>query len=118
MAKTRGAHSFRSWVRQGPSPSAAGPAATGPSASSVAADPSIAVAGAGPSVLVAHPTATPATPALAAGDAEGSSSVAPTQRRYHTRVGPTPPAPSHPRPARRAPSTKRAQTSGIGESST
>ena len=48
----------------------------------------------------------------AAGDAEGSSSVAPAQRRYHTRVGPTPPMPSHPRPARRA------RTSGPGESST
>ena len=61
----------------------------------------------------AHPTATPA-----AGDAEGSSSVAPAQRRYHTRVGPTPPAPSHHRPARRAPLAKRAKTSGPGESST
>ena len=33
----------------------------------------------------------------------GSSSVAPAQRRYHTRVGPTPPSPPHPRLARRAP---------------
>ena len=48
----------------------------------------------------------------------GSSSVAPTQRRYHTRVGPTPPSSPHPRPARRAPPSKRAQTSGPGESST
>ena len=44
--------------------------------------------------------------------------MAPAQRRYHTRVGPTPPAPSHPRPARRAPPAKRAWTSGPGESST
>ena len=44
--------------------------------------------------------------------------MAPAQRRYHTRFWPTPPAPSHPRPARRAPSAKRAQTSGRGESST
>ena len=44
--------------------------------------------------------------------------MAPAQRRYHTRAGPTPLAPSHPRPARRAPPTKRARTSGLGESST
>ena len=44
--------------------------------------------------------------------------MAPAQRRYHTRVDPTPPAPSHPRPARRAPPSKRARTSGPGESST
>ena len=44
--------------------------------------------------------------------------MAPAQRRYHTRVGPTPPAPSHPRPARRAPTAKRARTSGLDESST
>ena len=42
----------------------------------------------------------------------------PAQRRYHTRVGPTPPSPSHPRPTRRAPPSKRARTSGLGESST
>ena len=40
------------------------------------------------------------------------------QSRYHTRVGPTPSAPLHPRPARRAPPAKRARTSGRGESST
>ena len=44
--------------------------------------------------------------------------MAPAYRRYHTRVGPTPPAPSHPRPAQRAPSAKRARTSVSGESST
>ena len=38
-------------------------------------------------------------------------------RRYHTQVGPIPPSPPHPRPSRRAPSSKRAQTSGPGESS-
>ena len=70
-----------------------------------------------PSVAAASP-APAAVQSPAAGDAEGSSSVAPAQRRYHTRVGPTPPAPSHPRPARRAPPAKRARTSGLGESST
>ena len=44
--------------------------------------------------------------------------MAPAQRRYHTRVGPTPLAPSYPRQARRAPPPKRAQTWGPGESST
>ena len=48
----------------------------------------------------------------------GSSSMAPAQRRYHTRVGPTPPDPSHPKPTRRAPPPKRARTLGSGESST
>ena len=48
----------------------------------------------------------------------GSSTVAPSHRRYHTRVGPTPPSPPHPRLARRAPPYKRARTSGPGESST
>ena len=100
MAKTRGAHSFWPRVRQGPNPSTAGPSVVGPStAGPSAVDHSAAVAGAGPSVPNARPTAASAAPAPAAGDAEGSSSVAPAQRRYHTRVGPTPPAPLHPRPA-------------------
>ena len=48
----------------------------------------------------------------------GSSAAAPAPRRYHTRVGPTPPSPPHPRPTRRAPPSKRAWTSaGQGESS-
>ena len=44
--------------------------------------------------------------------------MAPAQRRYHTRVGPTPPAPSHPRQTRRPPPPKRVWTSGPGKSST
>ena len=125
MAKTRGAHSFRPRVRQGPSPStigsstagpvAAGPAAVGPSAGFISAGPSVAAVGAGPSMPAARPTAAP-TPASI--DAEGSSSMTPAQGRYHTRVGPTLPASSHPRPARRAPPSKRGLTSGLGESST
>ena len=108
MAKTRGAHSFRPRVRQGPSPPATGssPLAVGPSSAS----PSAAAVGASPSV--------PAVRLPAAVDAKGSSSMAPAHRRYYTRVGPTPPALMHPRPARRAPPTKRARTSGPRESST
>ena len=62
MAKTRGAHSFRLWVRQGPTPLAAGPPATDPSTvgPSVAAGPfsvgpSAAAAGASPSVPAVRP---------------------------------------------------------------
>ena len=44
--------------------------------------------------------------------------MASAQRRYHTRVGPTLPSPSHPRPARRARPAKRPRSSGSGESST
>ena len=115
MAKTRGAHSFKPQVRQGPTPPAADPSTA---SSSAAAGPSAVTAGAGPSVPAARPTIAAASPAPTAGDAEGSSSVAPAQRRYHTQVGPTPLALSHPRPARRAPPAKRARTSGPGESST
>ena len=103
-------------MRQGPNPSAIGPSVASPIAAGPAATgPSTAAAGAGPNVPAERPTAA-LTPA--AGDAEGSSSVAPAQRRYHTRVGPTPPAPSHPRLAWRAPPAKKAWTSGPGESST
>ena len=132
MAKTRGAHTFRPRVRQGPPPPTVGPspaavgsstndiAAVGPAAAapSTAAAPSATAAGSGPSGLAARPTAATVAAAPADGDAEGSSSVAPTQKRYHTRVRPTLPAPSHPRPARRAPPAKRARTSGPGELST
>ena len=123
MAKIRGAHTYRPRVRQGPSPPAAGPspAAAGSSAADTAAagpsavaDPS--VAGPSAAAVGAGPSA-PAAVAPAVGDAVGSSSVAPAQRRYHTRAGPTPPAPSHPRPARRAPQAKRTRTSGSRESS-
>ena len=127
-------------MRQGPTPPTVGPspATTGPStvvasfpaaagfpvaadpaaAGSVTVGPSTAAAGASLRVPAACPTVDVVSPAPATGDAEGSSSVAPAQRRYHTRVGPTPPAPSHPRPAWRAPSAKGAQTSGPRESST
>ena len=79
MAKTRGAHSFRLRVRQGPTRSVVGPSAAGPAAAGpfVTAGPSAATAGAGPSVPAARPTADAASHAPASGDAEGSSSVAP-----------------------------------------
>ena len=121
---TRGAHSFRPRVHQGPTPpaktSTLGPssAAAGPSAIT---GPSAAAASASPSVLIVRPSVAAALAAPivvqspAAANAEGSSSVFPSQRRYHTRIGPTPPAPSHPRPAQRAPPANRTRTSGPGE---
>ena len=111
MAKTRGAHSFRPRVRQSPTP----PTSTSTPGAVVAAGPSAAISR--PPAAAASPTPTAVQGAVAV-DAEGSSSVAPSQRRYHTRVSPASPAPSHPRPARRAPQPKRARTSGPGESST
>ena len=117
MAKTREAYIYRPRVCQGPSSPATGPfsaAARSPAADvtaaslSSAAGPSVVAVGAGPRSPAVCPTTAPAAAAPAAGDAEGSSSVAPAQRRYHTRVEPTPPAPSHHRPARRAPPAKRA----------
>ena len=110
MAKTRGAHSFRPRVHQGPTPAAAGLAAAGPSTGPATVGPPIAAA--------VRPTVAAASPAPTTGVAEDFSSVALAQRRYHTRVGPTPPAPSHPMPVQRAPPVKRAWTSGPGESST
>ena len=127
MAKTRGAHFYWPRVHQSSTPPAGtstpgAAAASGPSAP--AARPSAAIT-AGPSALAAHHSTTVAAsraPAVvygtAAADAEGSSYVAPAYRRYHTQVSPTPLAPSHPRPAQRAPPPKRAWTSGPGVSST
>ena len=110
MGKTRGAHSLRPRVRQGPTPPVAGPSAT-------AAGTCLSVSVVRPSVVAAS-LAPFAVQSPTAGDAEGSSFVAPAYRRYHTWIGLTPPASSHPRPARRAPPAKRAWTSGLGESST
>ena len=108
MAKTRGAHSFRQQVLWGPTPPASRPSLS--TADPAAAGPSTAAAGAGPSVPAVPPTTALATAIPTVGDSKGSSSVAPAQRRYHTRAGPTSPAPSPP--------AKITQTLGPGESST
>ena len=56
MAKTRGAHSFRPRVCQGPIPPAAGPSAVSPAASGpVTTGPSAAAASASPSVPAVRP---------------------------------------------------------------
>ena len=103
MAKTHGGSAFRPRVRRSSSPLAGG-SSTAPL---VAAEPAST-----PSAAVVAP------PIAAQGSAVvGSSAAAPAPRRYYTRVGPTPPSPPHPRPARRALPSKRAQTSGLGEPS-
>ena len=57
-------------------------------------------------------------PALApASLSEGAQASEPPSRRYQTRVGPRAPSLVHPRPRQRAPPSKRARTSGPGESS-
>ena len=112
MAKTRGAHSYQPRVRRSSTP----PVGTSTPGATAAVDPNAPAAR-----LSAAAAASPAPAAVqgtAAADAEGSSCVAPAHRRYHTRVGPTPSAPLHPRPAQRAPPPKRARTSSLGESST
>ena len=102
------------------------PATSGPSTTAAAAshfDPAKAAATvpAAPATATAAAAVSPA-PAAIQGSAVvapvGSSSMAPAQRRYYTRVGPTPPSPPHPRLAWRALSSKRARTLGPGESST
>ena len=113
MVKTRGAHSFRPRVRQTSPPPAVSsslgaPIAGGPSTASAAMPPVAPTPlAAAPPVASAPATAATTTPAsiaiqgsvAAAAAGVGSSSVAPSQRRYNTRVRPTPPDPSHPRPA-------------------
>ena len=59
---------------------------------------------------------TPPTLAPAAIQEQAQASEPPSWR-YQTMVGPQAPSPVHPRPCRRAPPSKRALTSGAGESS-
>ena len=112
MGKTRGVHSYWSRVRR----SSTTPADTSTPGVVVVVGPK-APAARPSATVIAYPTPT-AVQGPTAADAKGSSSMAPGQRRYHTRVDPTLPAPSHHRPARRAPPPKRARTSSPGESST
>ena len=111
MAKTRGGHAFRPRVHSFSPPPVAAPPATAVVAAAPPAAATVAPAALAAAATLFTTTTTQGSPAV------GSSSDAPASRRYHTRVGPTPLAPSHPRPARRAPPSKRARTSGSGESS-
>ena len=93
MAKTRRGSAFRPRVRRSSPPPTGGSSAAPPAAAVAPLD-----AAQGSAVV-------------------GSSAVELAPRQYHTRVGPTPPSQPHPRPARRAPPSKRARTSSPGESS-
>ena len=86
MVKTRGAHSYRPRVHRSSTP----PADTSTLGAATVAGPSALAAR--PSATVAASPAPAAVQGTAAADAEGSSFVDPAQRRYHTRVGPTPPS--------------------------
>ena len=55
----------------------------------------------------------PPTATAAASPAPDPVPIAPTPHRHDTRVGPTPPSPSHPRPSRRAPPLTRARESHL-----
>ena len=103
MVKTRGGSAFRPRVRRSSLPPAGGSSVAPPAVAEPVAAP--------PAAVVAPPAAAQGSVAV------GSSAAAPTPRRYHTRVGPTPPSPPHPRPSRRSPQSKRARTSGPRESS-
>ena len=57
----------------------------------------------------------PTLPSIAT--SEEVQALEPPTRRYQTKVGPRAPSPVHHRPRRRASPSKRARTSGLGESS-
>ena len=102
MVKTHGGSAFRPRVlRSSPPPASAAVPPTAPATiASLAALAAI------------------VAPATDQGSAVvGSSAAAPAPRRYPTRVGSTPPSSPHSTPSHRAPPSKRAWTSGPGESS-
>ena len=109
MVRTRGAHRYRPRV-QFSTPKIEG------------ADTSRVAAAHSPTHVTETPPALAPTTAMIQGLAPASISEEaqaskPPSRRYQTRVGPRPPSPVHPRPPRRAPPSKRAQTSSPRESS-
>ena len=109
MVRTHGGHRFR------PRGQTRTPARDGAGTSRVAAGHSLAQGAKAP------PNSSPATTMMqcptSADIPEKSQGAEPPSRRYHTRVGPRPPSPIHPRPPRRAPPSMQARTSGSGESS-
>ena len=109
MVRTHGAHRYRPRVQfstlerdgAGTSRAAAGHSPAQGTETPLALTPAIA--------MMQGPV-----PATISEEAQASE---PLSMRYQTRVGPRPPSPVHPRPRRRAPPSKRARTSGPGESS-
>ena len=114
MVKTHGRHTFPPKVHHSSHPLAG---SSNPHSAAAAVVPASTAAAA----AMPAPTAAQGSPAVGSSSALASSHppavAAPPSRRYHTRVGPVPPSPPHPRPSRRAPPSKRARTSGPGESS-
>ena len=110
LAKTHKGHNHKPRVRTSSPPFTNG-SNPGPHPAAIAAAPPATVT----------PAASQGTPVVAAITATTASHApiptTPAPRRYDTRVGPTPPSPPHPRPTRRASPSKRARTSGPGESS-
>ena len=109
MVKTHGGSTFRPQVRRSSTPPTSG---STPAAPTIAAPPITTAAAVPPTA----PAAAAAPIAIQSSTAVGSSTAAPAPRRYHTRVGPTSPSPPHSRPSQRAPPSKKAWTSGPGES--
>ena len=105
MVKTQGGSAFRPRVRCSSHP----PAGSSCPAAPAVAPPAAALATAQGSAAVGSSSIAPAS--------HSSGAAAPAPRRYHTQVGPTPLSPPHSRQSRRAPSSKRAWTSGPEESS-
>ena len=106
MVKTHEGRAFQPRVRRSSPPPIGG---FDPTAPAVAVPPTAAPAATqGSAPEVSSSTASASHP---------SGTAAPASRRYHTRVGLTPPSPPHPRPSRRAPPSKRARTSSPRESS-
>ena len=114
MVKTYGERAFRPRVRHS-SPPHAGSSSLATPVAAAAAPPATTPTIAHGSAAVGSSSAAPAS--------HPPGTAAPAPRRYHTRVGPTPPYPPHPKPSqrappyRRAPPSKRAWTSGPIESS-
>ena len=109
MVRTHGGHRFRPRVQT------RAPAKDGTGNSRAAADHSLAQGAEAPPAL-SPATAMMQSPA-SADIPEEPQGAEPPSRRYNTWVGPCLPSPMHPRPPRRAPPSKRARTSGPGESS-
>ena len=109
MVRTRGAHRYRPRVQF-----------ITPERDSACT--SKAAAAHSPDKVTETPPALAPTKAMIQGPAptsisEEAPASEPPSRRYQTRVGPRHPSPMLPRPRRRAPPSKRAWTSGPGESS-
>ena len=109
MVRTRGGHRYRLRVQT------RSPARDGAGTSRAAAGHSLAQDTDAPPALTSD-VAVIQSPAPAA-IPEEPQGFEPPPRRYQTWVGPRPPSSVHPRPPRRAPPSKWAQTSGPGESS-